>query len=101
MARNSVFTNKGVVRVDVLGAVVKPGILFAPPGGSLRLTNKTGGAIDVFLTGCAERTVLRIPGGEEGLLRLTAPEGIHPFAVFSHKTGDFARGNSSPRVIIK
>ena len=94
-------TNKAVVTVDGLGAAVRPGILYTAPGGSIQLNNQSGGVIDVFLTGGGAPQVLTIPATEIGSLTPAAPEGIYVYAVYSHATGDFARGNSSPRVIIK
>jgi hypothetical protein len=94
-------THRGVVRVDVLGAAVRPGILYASPGGAFELHNQTASVIDVFLTGGSQPQVVTIAPDEVKGLTLQASEGIYPFAVFSHEAGDFARGNSSPRVIIK
>jgi hypothetical protein len=92
-------TDQGVVVVDDIGAAVVPGILVAE-GRAFRLVNKTRKGIDVFVTGNAP-SVVSIPAGGKKVIAVDAQPGVYPFAVFSHEAGDFARGNSSPRIIIQ
>jgi hypothetical protein len=103
MEMNYRLTNKGVVAVEGSGAVLKPGILWTSPRGVVELQNETGEAIDVFLPVGADEDgrFATIQSCQSRSFTLGGTEGIYPFAVFSHQTGDFARGNSSPRVIIK
>jgi hypothetical protein len=90
------------VQVDALGAVVKPGILVAKQNETVELTNGTDEVIQVFVPACGGGLVLTIQGGATGAINLAGVDaGIHAFAVFSRKAGDFARGLSSPKIIIQ
>lgn len=94
-------SSSAVVTVDELGAVVKPGILVARDR-VVDLTNGTGELIQVFVPACENGHLFSIkPGDTQTISLADASAGIHAFAVFSRKTGDFARGNSSPKIIIQ
>ena len=95
-------TNKATVTVDAFGAVVRPGILIAKKDGAVELTNGTGELIQVFVPACDGGHVVSIEkDGTKSIDLKGAEEGIHAFAVFSRKAGDFARGQSSPKIIIQ
>jgi hypothetical protein len=91
---------KAVVSVDALGAVVRPGIVFADKQ-AVTIQNQTDAPIQVFLPEGAESQVTTIQAGATQSVTLNAGEGVYAYAVFSQETGDFARGNSSPRIIIR
>lgn len=90
-----------VVTVDELGAVVKPGILVARDR-AVDLTNETGELIQVFVPACVKGHLFSIEPGDTQRISLDGiSAGIHAFAVFSRRAGDFARGGSSPKIIIQ
>jgi hypothetical protein len=94
-------TNKATVRVDELGAVVKPGILVAQDR-AVDLTNETGDLIQVFVPACEKGHLFSVrPGDTQRISLEGVAAGIHAFAVFSRRAGDFARGGSSPKIIIQ
>jgi len=95
-------TNKATVLVDVFGAVMKPGILVTKKNETVELTNGTDDVIQVFVPACEKGVVVSIKGGATGVIDLAGVDpGIHAFAVFSRKADDFARGQSSPKIIIQ
>jgi hypothetical protein len=94
-------TNAARVTVDVLGAAVRPGILIARDR-AIALTNETKALVRVFVPGCGDGHVTDIaPGATETITLAAIGVGIHAFAVFSQEADDFARGNSSPKIIIQ
>jgi hypothetical protein len=94
-------SSNAVVTVDALGAVVKPGILVARDR-TVDLTNETGELVQVFVPACESGHLFSIKSGDTQKISLEGvPAGIHAFAVFSRKVGDFARGQSSPKIIIQ
>jgi hypothetical protein len=95
-------TDTATVTVDVLGAVISPGILSTPAAKKqIHIKNDSKDWIEVYVPGKGRTEPIRIEPGATRPVRIDRDPGIHTFVVYSEESGDCARAQSNPKIIIQ
>jgi hypothetical protein len=95
--------NTATVVLDSVGAaVVKPGIVTADKG-VIIIDNQTGKPIKVYIPGLSPNAETAIDSGPRAIPveKLQSSPGVYACAIYSEAADEFARGYSSPKIIIK
>jgi len=92
--------NTATVVLDSVGAaVVKPGIVTSD-GGVIVINNQTGKPIQVYIPELSPNAETVLDSGPR-TIPVHLPPGVYACAIFSQAADDFAKGYSSPKIIIK
>jgi hypothetical protein len=95
-------TDTATVTVDVLGAVIQPGIVSTTAAKKqVSIRNETKDWIEVYVPGKGRTEPIRIEPGATRPVGIDRDPGIHTFVVYSEESGDCARANSNPKIIIQ
>jgi Ni,Fe-hydrogenase III small subunit len=93
--------NTATVVLDSVGAaVVKPGIVTADKG-VIIIDNQTGKPIQVYIPGLSPTAETVIEAGPRAIPVEKLQPGVYACAIYSEAADEFARGYSSPKIIIK